>query len=80
MSDRNAAGKVGTADGGLALVGVLMVGLWATPGWAKKAKEEEKPKPIEFVPSVPRLIRHTRLDRSYSSLYLYLMTVLKVAT
>jgi HEAT repeat protein len=29
-----------------ALVGVLVVGLWATPGWAKKPKEE-KPKPTE---------------------------------
>jgi hypothetical protein len=26
-------------------VGVLMVGLWATPGWARKPKEE-KPKPM----------------------------------
>jgi HEAT repeat protein len=30
-----------------ALVGVLIVGLWATPGWAKKPKEEERPKPTE---------------------------------
>ena len=29
-----------------ALVGVLMVELWATPGWARKPKEE-KPKPTE---------------------------------
>jgi uncharacterized protein (UPF0147 family) len=29
-----------------ALVGVLIVGLWATPGWARKQKEE-KPKPID---------------------------------
>jgi hypothetical protein len=29
-----------------ALVGVLMVGLWAMPGWARKPKEE-KPKPID---------------------------------
>ena len=29
-----------------ALVGVLMVALWATPGWARKPKEE-KLKPIE---------------------------------
>jgi hypothetical protein len=28
-----------------ALVGVLVVGLWATPGWAKK--KLEKPKPID---------------------------------
>ena len=41
------------SDGGLGMVRVLMVGLWAMPGWAKKPKEEEKPKPIEFVPSAP---------------------------
>ncbi len=29
-----------------ALVGVLVVGLWATPGWARKSKEE-KPKPTD---------------------------------
>ena len=30
-------------DGGLGTGGVLMVGLWAMPGWARKTREE-KPK------------------------------------
>jgi hypothetical protein len=38
MSKRDAASKRMVA---WALVGVLMVGLWATPGWARKPKEEK---------------------------------------